>query len=318
MKMKKKLFSTVLAAGVATGLVACGGGDPLAADSNGASEGSSGESIIVGSADFAESQLLGTVYAQVLENAGLEVEERPNIGSREVYLTAIQDGSIDLIPEYNGYLLQQIVPDADTSDRDDISVQLADVLPEGVIVLDWAEAENTNVLVVTQEFSEAHGGLETISDLAAANAASEEAGEGTFSLAGPPEWRTRPKTGVPGIRDTYGLDFTDTFQILDGGGPLSLTAVVNGQVDVAMLLSSDPAIAENDLVALTDDLVIFPPANIMPMINESQASDEVVDALNAVTAALSMEDLMMMNGRVNDGTDFSVIASEWLTEKGLI
>lgn len=316
MKIGKKIASTAIAAGVAVGLVACGGGDPLAAGNG--DDAASRDSIIVGSADFAESQLLGTIYAQVLENAGVEVEERPNIGSREVYLTAIQDGSIDLIPEYNGYLLQQIVPDADTSDRENITKQLYDVLPEGVTVLDWASAENTNVLVVTQEFSDAHGGLASISELAEANAASEEAGEGTFSLAGPPEWRTRPKTGLPGIRDSYGLDFADTFQVLDGGGPLSLTAVVNGQVDVAMLLSSDPAIADNDLVALEDDKVIFPPANIMPMISEAKASDTVRDALNEVTAALTIDDLMMMNGRVNEGIDFEVIASDWLTEKGLI
>lgn len=308
--MRTKILTAVVAAGAAIGLTACGGGgDPLGGDGGGA--GSDGDSIIVGSADFAESQLLATIYAQALAGAGIDVSEQPNIGSREVYLTAIEDGSIDLIPEYNGYLLQELDPEADTSDRDLIYEQLLEKLPEGITVLDWAAAENTNVLVVTQEFSQTHGGLETISDLAAAD-------DGTFTLAGPPEWRTRPKTGVPGIAETYGVDFSDRFEILDGGGPLSLTAVVNGQVDIAMLLSSDPAIAENDLVALEDDEVIFPPANIMAMISTAKLTPEVEDVLNSVAANLTIEDLMAMNGRVNDGTDLGEIASDWLTSVGLV
>ena len=309
MKMKKKLLTAALAAGTALALTACGsGGDPLSNDDGGG--GSSGDAIIIGSADFAESQLLATIYLQALENAGIAVDERMNIGSREVYLTALTDGSIDLIPEYNGYLLQELDPEADTSDRQGIYDQLIEKLPEGVTVLDWASAENTNVLVVTEEFSEEHGGLETISDLAAAD-------DGTFTLAGPPEWRSRPKTGIPGIAEAYGDDFSDRYQVLDGGGPLSLSAVVNGQVDVTMLLSSDPAIADNNLVALEDDKVIFPPANIMPMISEAKLTPEVEEVLNAITEKLTIEDLMEMNGRVNEGTDLGVIASDWLESVGL-
>ena len=313
MKRTTRLFTTFVAATAILGLTACGG-DPLAeAPTDDRDTGSTDEpsSVIVGSADFAESQLLATVYALALEDIGVEVAEKPNIGSREVYLTALTDGSIDLIPEYNGYLLQELDAEADTSDRQRIFDQLIEKLPDGVTVLDWADAENTNVLVVTQEFSDEHGGLETISDLAAAD-------DGSFTLAGPPEWRTRPKTGVPGIRDTYGLDFENRYQILDGGGPLSLAAVVNGQVDVTMLLSSDPAIADNALVALEDDQVIFPPANIMPMISEDVLTEDIEAQLNRVTAALTIDDLMSMNGRVNEGDDFQVIAEDWLTEVGIL
>lgn len=304
MNTKMKGLTAGLAISALLGLTACGGGgDPLAND--GGDSGGSGESITVGSADFAESQLLATIYSQALSGAGMEVQEQLNIGSREVYITALEDGSIDLIPEYNGYLLEELDPEADTSDRDAIAGQLEETLPDGLMALDPASAENTNTLVVTQEFSEKHGGLETISDLV-------EADDGSFTLAGPPEWKTRPNTGLPAIEESYGDDFSDRYETLDGGGPLSLSAVVNGQVDVAMLFSSDPAIAENDLVALEDDQVIFPPANIIPLISSDKASDEVVDVLNQVTAALTIEDLMEMNGRVNAGDDLGQIASDWL------
>lgn len=314
-KRTSRLMTTLIAASAIVGLTACGGGgDPLAGDTGTDPDGGSGagaSAIIVGSADFAESQLLASIYAQALSDIGYEVNEKPNIGSREVYLTALTDGSIDLIPEYNGYLLQELDPEADTSDRQGIYDQLIEKLPDGVTVLDWADAENTNTLVVTQEFADEHGGLETISDLA-------EVDDGSFTLAGPPEWRSRPKTGIPGIRDTYGLDFENRYQILDGGGPLSLAAIVNGQVDVTMLLSSDPAIAENELVALVDDKVIFPPANIQPLISEDVLDDEVEAQLNRVTEALTIDDLMAMNGRVNAGDDLEAIAGDWLAEVGIV
>lgn len=309
MKPKKRLLTTLLAAGTALALTACGGGDPLADDTD--TKAANSDTITVGSADFAESQLLGTIYVLTLEEAGYDTAEKFNIGSREVYITALTDGSIDLIPEYNGYLLEELNPDADTSDRQKIYDQLLEELPDGLTVLEWADAENTNTLVVTEEFAEEHGGLTTISDLA-------EADDGSFTLAGPPEWRSRPNTGIPGIRDTYGIDFENRYEILDSGGPLSLAAIVNGQVDVTMLLSSDPAIAENNLVALEDDKVIFPPANIQPLINEEKLDDGVEKALNDVTEALTIEDLMEMNGRVNDGDDLEDIARDWLSDVGLL
>lgn len=307
---KKTLLAMGVSAGLTLALAACSsGGDPLSSDAP--AEESSGGSIIVGSADFAESQLLAKIYELALDDIGIDASEKPNIGSREVYITAITDGSIDLIPEYNGYLLEKLDPEAEFTDRDQIQESLFENLPENVTVLDYASAENTNVLVVTKEFSDEHGGLETISDLA-------EIDDGTFKLAGPPEWRSRPNTGIPAIRDIYGMDFENRFEILDGGGPLSLAAVVNGQVEISMLFSSDPAISENNLVALTDDKVLFPPANILPMIRTDKVDDAIEAQLNKVSEKLVIEDLMEMNGRVNAGDDLTEIAKDWLTETGII
>lgn len=291
--MKKiKMFAAAAALAVLTG---CGSG-------------TSDDAITIGSADFAESQLLAKIYELALNDAGYETKEQPSIGSREVYIEALKDESIDLIPEYNGYLLEEIDPDASVSDRAEIQKALLNALPEGITVLEYSSAENTNTLVVTEEFSNEHGGLATISDLASVD-------DGNFRLAGPPEWRTRPNTGVPGIRDVYGMDFSDRFETLDGGGPLSLAAIVNGQVEVSMLFSSDPAIAENNLVALTDDKGIFPPANILPLIRESKLDDGIKQTLNGVSKDLVIEDLMMMNGRINAGDDLKVIARDWLDSR---
>lgn len=303
--MRKKILLAGIAATAALALSACSGGDPMSSDGGGASDGSG--KIIVGSADFAESQLLATVYSRALQNAGVEVEEKLNIGSREVYLEALRDGSIDLLPEYNGSLLAELGGEIDPEDPDGLRTQLDDLLaPDGIIVLDEAEAENTDTLVVVADVAKEHD-LVNISDLAPI--------AGELTLAGPAEWKSRFE-GVPGLKEVYGLEFGD-FKVLDAGGPLTLAALQNGQAQVGDMFSSDPAIAENGLVALVDDKSLFPPANILPVIREDVATDEVKQTLNAISAALTTESLMEMNGRIAAGDDIGAIADDWLSENGL-
>lgn len=300
-----KTRHTILAAVTSSTLLlaGCSSGDPMSSSGENASEGS--ETIIVGSADFSESQLLATIYSHALSNAGVTVEEKLNIGSREIYMEALKDGSIDLLPEYNGYVLTELNPDAKATDSATIREELEKTLPEGLIVLDEAEAENTDVLAVTAEFAQEHN-LEKISDLAPIAA--------DLTLAGPAEWKSR-YVGVPGLEEVYGLSF-GKFQVFDAGGPLTLSALMNGQADVGDMFSSDPAIAENDLVALEDDKGLFLPANVIPLIRESKASDTVKETLNKISAALTQEDLMAMNGKIAEGQDIGTIADEWLKEQG--
>ena len=108
--MKKRSILTALACTSVLALSACGGGggDPLSGGGNAA--GSEGSQVIVGSADFTESQLIGSIYSQALQAAGIKTKEQFNIGSREVYIQALKDGSIDLVPEYTGALLSYLDP----------------------------------------------------------------------------------------------------------------------------------------------------------------------------------------------------------------
>ena len=305
--MKKIMPASIAAAaGLALVLSACSSGDPMSQGSEQGSDGSKSEQIIVGSADFAESQLVATIYAQSLREAGVEVEEKLNIGSREVYIEALKDGSIDLLPEYNGYLLAELVPDTAETDREVIREKLAEALPEGTIALGESEAENKDVLVVNKSLAQQHG-LETMSDL------KPVAGE--LTLAGPAEWKSR-YIGVPGLEDLYGLTFKK-FQVFDAGGPLTLAALEGGQAEVGMMFSSDPVITEKDFVSLTDDQGLFLPANILPVIRESKASPEVRKVLNQVSDALTMEALLEMNGQVSQGDDIAKIAEGWRAQNGL-
>ncbi|MDR1824039.1 MAG: ABC transporter substrate-binding protein [Bifidobacteriaceae bacterium] len=298
-------------------LSGCGSSDPTSTDTDTTAtdvagpteegEAGGGETIIIGSADFAESQLLAIIYSHALANAGVTVEEKLNIGSREIYIQALNDGSIDLLPEYTGYLLAELDPEATEKDPVKVVELLDAVLPDGIEQLDVATAEDKDVLCVTAATADQYG-LSKISDLAAVG--------GEMVLAGPSEWKERYQ-GVPGLEDLYGITFKE-FKVFDAGGPLTLAALVNGQAQAGDMFSSDPAIPENDLVALEDDKYLFMPAQVVPIIRTSKTTDTVRSTLNAVQAVLTTDDLLAMNARVNAGEDLEVIADDWLKEKGLL
>ncbi len=108
--MKKRTLLSALAVTSVLALSACGGGGGNPLEGGGNNSGSSGSQVIVGSADFTESQLIASLYSQALQAAGVSVKEQFNIGSREVYIAALKDGSIDLVPEYTGALLSYLDP----------------------------------------------------------------------------------------------------------------------------------------------------------------------------------------------------------------
>ncbi|MGF4043960.1 ABC transporter substrate-binding protein [Paenarthrobacter nitroguajacolicus] len=303
--MKKYLTGFTLAAVAAITLSACGGGDPMSS-SNTAAAGGSGDSIIVGSADFPESQLIAKIYAEALKAKGVEVTEKPSIGSREVTIPALKDGSIDLMPEYGGALLQYLDSATKAVSSEDVAKELTTKIPAGLTALTPSEAEDKDVLTVKKEIADQYK-LKTIEDL---QPVAKE-----LVLGGPPEWKTR-LNGVAGLKSVYNLEFKE-FSALDAGGPLTLNALLSGQVQVADLFSTDPALAENNLVALEDNKNLFLSENIVPVINEKKSTDTVKETLDKVSAALTTEDLIKMNGRVAKFEDIGEIAKEWLKTKNL-
>ncbi|MBC2640150.1 MULTISPECIES: ABC transporter substrate-binding protein [unclassified Rhodococcus (in: high G+C Gram-positive bacteria)] len=299
----KKALIVALAGATLVSLTACGiGKDPLAADGGGSSDGA----IVVGSADFPESQLIATIYAEALRANGIDVTEKLNIGSREVYVPAIRDGSIDLLPEYSGALLQYLDSATTATASNEVTEEIKAKLPAGLVALEPSPAEDKDVLAVRQETADEYS-LKTIEDLV------PHAGE--LTLGGPPEWKTR-ENGVAGLKDRYGLTFKE-FLALDAGGPLTLNALLSGQIEVADVFSTDPAMRSENLVALEDTKHLFLAENITPIINENKARDDVRAVLADVSAALTTDDLIEMNKRVADLEDMSDIAREWLQDKGL-
>jgi osmoprotectant transport system substrate-binding protein len=301
--MKKYLTGITLAAAAALALTACGG-DPMS--SSNTQTAASSDSIIVGSADFPESQLIAKIYAEALKSKGVQVTEKPNIGSREVTIPALKDGSIDLMPEYGGALLQYLDSATKAVSSDEVTKELTAKIPSGLAMLTASEAQDKDVLAVKKETADQHN-LKSISDL---QPVAKE-----LVLGGPPEWKTRVN-GVAGLKSVYGLEFKE-FSALDAGGPLTLNALLSGQVQVADLFSTDPALAANNLVALEDDKNLFLSENIVPVINAKKSTATVKDVLDKVSAALTTDDLIQMNGRVAKFEDIGQIAKDWLKSKNL-
>ncbi|MGO1405929.1 ABC transporter substrate-binding protein [Agrococcus casei] len=294
-------FTAMLAVG-AVALTGCAASDPLAEDGGGGDDESAATgAITVGSADFLESQVLAKIYSIALQDAGLEVEERLGIGSREVYMLALEDGSIDVVPEYIGALLRYIDPESTETEYDDVLAALDESMPEGIVHLDPSEAANSNTLSVTADTAEEYG-LETFSDV------TEHASE--WSIGGPPEWEQR-QNGILGLQDIYGMEFKQ-FVALDAGGPLSVTALQNGQVEVANLFTTNPVFGEGELVYLEDDQQLFAVENVTPVATESKLTDEAIAVLNEISAALTTDHLIEMNEQGDAGVPLEQIAQEWI------
>ncbi len=303
--MKRLTATSALSALALTATVAlagCGGDeDPLSEDSGG------GEKVVVGSANFPESALLAEIYAGALDAKGVDVDTNLNIGAREAYIQGIQDGSIDLLPEYTGNLRLYFDDSLTATAPDAVYDELVKALPDGLTVLEKSEAEDKDSVVVTSETADKYQ-LASIGDLAPV--------AGDLTLGGPPEWKTR-QTGVPGLKAKYDVVFGD-FRELDAGGPLTLKALLNGQIDAGNLFTTDPHVAAEGLVPLEDPESLFAAQNVVPLIRDDAVTDEVESTLNDVSAALTTDNLgEMVSTVVIDKQDPEDVAGAFLDDNDL-
>ncbi|MGN6428161.1 MAG: ABC transporter substrate-binding protein [Leifsonia sp.] len=302
---KSRLVAGVLAAGALLALSACSsGGGAFSSDSPTSASGGS-SSVTIGSAAFGESEILMQIYGQALAANGVTVNYKPSIGQRDVYLKALQDGSIDLIPEYSGNLLQFYDKNSTASSSDDVYAALNDALPKGFEVLDQSKAQDADSYNVTKEFSDKYK-VTSLEDLKNVTV--------PLTVGANPEFATRPY-GIPGLKSAYGVTAT-LKPISDSGGPLTVAALKNGDVQLADIYTTTPAIKDNGFVVLRDPKNLIAAQNILPLINSSKASAKVKEVLNKVSAELTTDDLITMNGE-NQGsskTQPDVIAKEWLKD----
>ena len=300
--MKTRLTTALAVGALGLTLAACGG-DPTEGEK------SATDTITVGSAAFPENEILAEIYAQALEAKGVKVDKKLNIGAREAYIPALENGEIDLLPEYTGNLLLYVDAEATASAPDDVIAALGDALPEGLEILEASEAEDKDSLNVTPEFSEQEG-VTSIADLKKIDG---------LRVAANPEFKERPY-GIPGMEEIYGITGVKFTAISDGGGPATLKALLDNKVDVANIFSTTPSILANDLVTLEDPENMIAAQNVVPLINSDKASDNVVKCLNAISAELTTQDLLDLNSQ-NQGDDKvapAELAKQWLSDKGLI
>jgi osmoprotectant transport system substrate-binding protein len=270
--------------------------------------------IQVASFDFPESELLAQLYGQALARHGLPVQQVVRLGSREVVAPALEQGKVDMVPEYLGSALN-FLNDRDrvaTADPALTHARLEQAFaPRGVSVLAYAPAQDRNGFVVSGDLARRHG-LEKLSDLAPMAR--------RLSLGGPPECAQRPLC-LKGLETVYGLEFA-RFEAMPSRD-VTAAALRTGEIDVGMIDTTNPNLLRPgaDLVQLADDRRLQPADNVVPVIRR-----EVVDAygpplvqlVNAVSAPLTTTELTKLNVQVASGVPAAEAAEAWLRAHGVI
>lgn len=303
--MRRLISAAALAVVAALTLSACGGEDPLTTSATPDAGGSAaaGGKAVVGSFNFPESVLLGSIYAQALAAKGVTVEEKPNIGSREIVFDQIKSGGLTVLPEYNGSLLAFVDPQSTAATKEEVNAELAAKLPPELEILESAAAEDKDSLTVTKE-SAAKYGLKTIEDLAKISK--------DFAVGGPPEFKNRREAQ---FKEVYGLEFKEWKPT----GATTADAIKSGDVLAGNVFTTDPKIVLNDLVPLEDPKNVFGAQNITPLLHKASADDTIRSTLNAVSAKLDTATLVDLMKRVAvDKEDPPAVAKDWLTQNGLL
>jgi osmoprotectant transport system substrate-binding protein len=308
--MKRRSFILLAAAAAAVPVVGCGANqDPLApASGSPDTTGGGAGPVVVGSANFTESMVLAELYAQAMAAKGIEASTKHGIGSREVYLRALRDGSIQAVPEYSGNLLQYLDPENPAAKPEDIEAALAEEVGPDLAVLTAAEAANQDVYCVTRAYAEEHQ-LTSLADLAKVAP--------DAILGGPGELKNRAY-GPPGLAAIYRVEFKE-FRTYDSLA-VKVKDLTDGTIQVATFFTTDAAIADNDLVMLSDPEMMILPQQVIPLVRaDVKANTEAVAAVDAVQGVLTTPDLTAMNKRVDtDRLSPAEAAGEWLRAKQLV
>lgn len=300
-RLRAALVGAAILGLVATACTARGSADTAPSDA-----------IRVGSFDFPESVLLANLYAAALQQEGYRVRVMPNVGARELVGPALTHGLIDLVPEYQGSALAFFSPASHEATLDSRGARkaLAGALaPLGIVPLAAAPAQDANAIVVTAKTARRYR-LGAVGDLKALAP--------RMVFGGPPECPQRPLC-LPGLGSVYGLHFK-TFVPLDSDGPLTLQALLAGEIDVAKLSTTNPAIVQDRLVVLADDRGLQPAEYITPVVRRqvlARYGAGLARRIDAVSAWLTTGELRSLNLQAARGRPMADVAARWLETHGL-
>ena len=299
--MHKARAASVLALAGMLALAGCGSSDPLANEPSAGASGESDKSVVVGSQAYYSNEIIAEIYAQALEKAGFTVERKFNIGQRDAYMPQLENGSIDIMPEYTGNLLQYFEPETSARASDDVYDELGKALPDSLAVLDQAQASDQDSYTVTEKFAKDNS-VSSIEDLAKVSQ--------KLTLGGPPELAERPY-GPKGLSKTYGVDVA-----FSATGDTTVEDLNAGTVNVANVFTADPRIKTDNLVVLDDPKALFLASNVVPVV-EADKSEELAAVINPISAKLSAEELINLNVQSTvDQKSAEDIASAWLGSNG--
>lgn len=318
--MRVRLLIAVLVGAMLVALAGCAtGGDDTETTQDGG-----GAPVVVGSKIDTEGGVLGQMIIALLENEGIEVEDRTKTGATDVVRAALESGEIDIYPEYTGTALSQFFPAATfeegvTADAQR-SWETARDLDElnDIVWLERAPANNTWAIAIPRELSEAEE-IATLEDWAA-----YINGGGEVRLVGSQEFVDRPDA-LPAFEQAYGFDLSGDQLIILAGGDTAQTEAAAAQgtdgANAAMAYGTDGSLAALDLVVLEDPLGVQPVYEPAPTVRAEVLEEypQIADALNSVFRGLTLETLQELNGKVAvDGMDPRQVARDYLEAEGYL
>jgi osmoprotectant transport system substrate-binding protein len=249
--------------------------------------------------------LLADIYGDALQAKGVTVTKKLDIGERSVYWKALQDGSINFIPEYNGSILYYLVPTATAKSTAAVDAALPAALGSSLTALNSAPAQDSDTITVTKATADKDH-LTSIGDLAPLAA--------HLTFGAPAAFQTRAD-GIPALKSVYGVTF-GTFTALSAGGTVTVTALKDGTIDAGDIFSTDPSFAKYGFVALADPKNMFAAQNVTPIIAAAKVTPTITDTVNAVSAKLTTSELAQLDAQVGTG-DPDQVAKQWLSSQGL-
>jgi osmoprotectant transport system substrate-binding protein len=294
--------------------------------------------INVGSKDFTEQFILGHMYINILEDMGITAEDNTNLGGTQIAHQALESGEIHLYPEYTGTGLTEVLglsvdevlagngatPEASPVAEDtatpvatDASQAVFDTVKAayqeqfGLVWLERSPANNTQALAVKREFSEENG-VTTISQLAEI--------VGDLVISAPADFPER-EDGLLGLQRVYAGGF-ESVEVLPVAPGLKYQALLDDQAQVVLAFGTDGQITGFDLVVLEDDLGLWPPYNVAPVVRQEvlDAYPDIEARFNEVTTSLTDQVLSDLNWRVDgdDREDPADVAESYLSDNGFI
>lgn len=265
--------------------------------------------VVVASKTFAESYLLGEVFAQVLEAHGHAVDRRAGLGMTELLMQAIISGDIDVYPEYTGTGLAAVLGETAMGSPVQVFNRVSEAF-EARWGLHWLPPlgfENTYAIAMRREMADSLG-VRTLSGLAAIAPGLV----GGFS----PDFIGRAD-GLDGLAAAYGIEFRETRSLLQA---VKYQALEEDEVDVIDAYSTDGAIARYDLTVLADDRGFFPPYDAAPLLSRSFREEHpgAVLALSRLSGRIDVDAVRRANERIEvEGRPVAEVAAALLAEIGL-
>jgi osmoprotectant transport system substrate-binding protein len=307
--MKKGMLALVALMSLSVVLTACG------TDNNAASTATPKRKIVVASKDFTEAILVGEMYALVLEDAGIGVDRKMNLGGTDLVQEALmkggEKGGVDLYPEYTGTGLQAVLkadPIADAQGTYD-AVKKGYAEQFQLTWLDRSPMNDTQAMVTSKEVSQQKG-IKSLQDLC------DKAGE--LTIAARAEFKDR-KDALPALQKIYGGCNFKEIKVVESGD-LLYTALVDKQVDAAQADSTAGQIATNGLLLLEDPKGYGGPYNMAPVVRNDVLAlyPNIADVLNKLAPKITTAEITALNATASQGKEPKDVAKEWLQKQGLI